>query len=119
MKADDVRRAAAAPQRRMVRRLLCSDLITVHWQTQRGVARRETVVIEDYSPAGASLSAEAKIEPGTAITLRTHLESFGALVRRCERRDDGYLLGVEFDQPRLEENSFLPDHLFDPNELGI
>ena len=109
----------AIHDRRVAPRLLCSDLITVHWGNGRGIGRQEAAVIEDYSPTGASISIEVRIEPGTPVVLRAEQESFGAVVKRCERRDKGYLLGIEFDHPRLNEDSFVPDHLFDPNELGI
>jgi hypothetical protein len=105
--------------RREYRRLLCSDLITVHWGSGRGSVFREAAVLEDYSATGASLYIVSKIEPGVAITIRTALESFGALVLRCVWREDGYLLGVEFDEPRVEGVAFMPDHLLDPEELGI
>ena len=108
---------ADSRNRRTADRLLCSDLITVRWSGGRGIQRREAAVIEDYSPVGASLSIETKIEPGTAITLQTDWETFGAVVRHCQWRDQAYLLGIEFDEPRLEEDSFVPDHLLDPNEL--
>ncbi len=99
-------------------RLLCADLITVHWGTGRGTARREAAVIEDYSPTGASLFIEVKIDPGIAVTLVTPRESLAAVVRRCERREQGYLLGIEFDKPQNNETAFIPDHLLDPRELG-
>ena len=109
----------SAADRRKYCRLLCSDLITVHWGSGRGFARRETAVLEDYSAVGASLFIAVKIDTGAAITIRTPEESFGALVRRCEWRDNGYLLGIEFDRPRPEGDPFTPDHLVDPEELGI
>lgn len=104
--------------RRGTHRLLCADLITVHWGTGRGTSRREAAVIEDYSPTGASLFIEVKIEPGIDVTLVTPQETLGAVVRRCERREQGYLLGLEFDKPRNKEGAFIPDHLLDLRELG-
>ncbi len=105
--------------RRKSHRLLCSDLISVHWNNGRGFALQEEAVIEDYSSTDASLFMAVKIEPGVAIKIRTDWESFGALVQRCAWRDNGYLLGIEFDEPRPESASFTPDHLVDPEELGI
>ena len=105
--------------RRKSHRLLCSDLITVSWEGGRGYRFREAAVLEDYSPTGASLYMPVKIEPGTEIAIRTSWESFGAQVRRCEWRDDGYLLGIEFDIPRHEKSPFVPDHLVDPKDLGL
>jgi hypothetical protein len=104
--------------RRSNRRLLCSDLITLHWKTERGASRQEIAVLEDYSAHGAGLYISVKIESGMDITVRTAWESFGARVRRCIWRDDGYLLGIEFNEPRPDE-AFEPDHLVDPAELGI
>lgn len=112
---------APAPvrDRRVAHRLLCSGLISVHWGNGRGIGRQEAAVIEDYSPTGASISIEVRIEPGTAIVLRTDQESFGAVVKRCEWRDKGFLWGIEFDHPRLDEDSFIPEHILDPTEIGI
>jgi|ERR1035438_2010892 hypothetical protein len=120
IKADNTYAAHRDPEnRRKSHRLLCSDLITVHWGSGRGFGRKEAAVLEDYSPTGASLYIDVKIEPGTAVTIRTDWESFGAQVHRCVWRDNGYLLGVEFDQPRMEETCFVPDHLVDPNDIGL
>jgi hypothetical protein len=113
---------AEAPEsenRRKAHRLLCSDLITVHWGSGRGYGVQEAAVLEDYSPTGASLYIAVPIEPGVAVTIHTTGESFGAQVLRCEWRDNGYLVGIEFDKPRLEESPFLPDHLVDPQDLGL
>jgi len=107
-----------AGNRRGSHRLLCADLITVHWGTGRGTGRREAAVIEDYSPIGASLFIEVKIEPGIEVTIVTPQESLRAVIRRCERREQGYLLGVEFDKPRNKEGAFIPDHLLDPRDLA-
>jgi hypothetical protein len=112
----------AAPEpdnRRKSHRLLCSDLITVHWGSGRGYGLQEAAVLEDFSPTGASLYIAVEIQSGAAVTIRTAGESFGAQVLRCEWRDNGYLLGIEFDKPRHEESSFLPDHLVDPKDLGL
>ena len=108
-----------AENRRRSHRLLCADLITVHWATGRGTARREFAVLEDYSAAGASLSIEARIEPATAVTIGVAGDSFRAVVRRCESREHGYLVGVEFDEPDRTQHAFIPDHLVDPRELGL
>lgn len=104
--------------RRRSHRLLCSDLISVRWEGQRGRTCREAAVLEDYSPTGASLSIETRIDPGIAVTIVTAWESFGAIVRRCEWRDRGYFLGIEFDEPRSHETAFVPDHLLDPGEFN-
>jgi hypothetical protein len=117
---NDICLAGAEPDnRRKSYRLLCSDLIRVHWGSGRGVGLQEAAVLEDYSPTGASLYIPVKIEPGVAITIRTAWDCFTALVRRCEWRENGYLLGIEFDEPRLEETAFLPDHLVDPKDVGL
>jgi hypothetical protein len=105
--------------RRYQRRLLCSDLITVRWSTGRGFAQQEVAVLEDYSETGAGLFLIRKIDAGVPILLQTQWESFGAWVRHCEWRENGYLLGVEFDNPRPEDTAFVPDHLVDLTELGL
>ncbi len=101
------------------RRLLCSDLVMICWAGARGFPREEVAVLEDYSSKGAGLFLPVKIEPGVSITLRTEWESFGATVRHCSWRENGYLLGVEFDQPRDDSEVFVPEHLVDIADLGI
>ena len=120
IKFNDFHRPQADPDiRRSHRRLLCSDLITLHWKTDRGVPLQEVAVLEDYSANGAGLYVTSKIEPGAEITIRTAWESFGASVRRCIWRDDSYWLGVEFHVPRPEGGTFEPDHLLIPHDLGL
>ncbi|HVY93317.1 MAG TPA: hypothetical protein VHA14_11230 [Bryobacteraceae bacterium] len=100
-------------------RLLCADLVEVEWLTDRGQSCRESAVLEDYSRAGGALSIAVGIAPGTAITIHAGQESFGACIRYCLWRDNGYVAGVEFDHPWRGGTSFTPAHLFDPKLLGI
>ena len=111
--------SSATTEGRKYRRLLCSDLITVHWASGRGFAREEVAVLEDYSANGAGLYITTRIEPGEAVTIRTAGEAFGGQVKRCTWRDDAWLLGIEFDETRSGEALFQPDHLVDPEELGF
>jgi hypothetical protein len=120
MKRSETHSADANPRRaRGYRRLLCSDLITVQWRNERGNLREEAAVLEDYSATGAGMYIATRIEPGVAITICTDWESFVGWVRRCVWRDNGYLLGIEFDEPRPEEALFTPDHMLDPEDLGL
>jgi len=119
MPADNDSKGNDLNNRRDRRRLLCSDLITVRWSSGRGFAQEEVAVLEDYSHTGAGLFLSRKIDAGVSIRLRTDWESFGAWVRHCEWRENGYILGVEFDEPRPEDGAFVPDHLVDPAEIGL
>ena len=106
-------------EQRTDRRLLCSDLVTVRWTGVRGFAREEVAVLEDYSKIGAGLFMPVKIDPGMSITLRTEWESIAATVRHCSWRENGYVLGVEFDRPRAGDEVYMPEHLLDLSDLEL
>lgn len=106
-------------EQRTDRRLLCSDLVTVRWIGAREFQREEVAVLEDYSKIGAGLFMPVRIDPGTTISVRTGWESIAAIVRHCSWRDDGYLLGIEFEQARDGEEVYVPEHLLDPADLEI
>lgn len=101
------------------RRLLCSDLVTVCWTGVRGFPREEVAVLEDYSSIGAGLFLTVKIDPGVPVRLRTEWESFSGMVKHCAWRENGYLLGIEFDQPRSDSEAYTPDHLLDLADLSL
>jgi hypothetical protein len=105
--------------RRDRRRLLCSDLVTVRWSSGRGFAHVEVAVLEDYASTGAGIFLTRKIDPGVSITVRTERESFGAWVKHCVWRENGYILGVEFDEPRPDNGPFVPSHLLDLSTLDL
>jgi len=104
-------------EHRTDRRLLCSDLVTVRWTGARGFTREEVAVLEDFSRIGAGLFMAAKINPGMPIRIRTEWESIPATVRHCSWRENGYVLGVEFDQPRDGDKLYVPEHLLDLADL--
>lgn len=85
----------------------------------RGFPREEVAVLEDYSRVGAGLFLPFRIDQGVAITVHTEWESFGATVRHCAWRDNGYLLGVEFHEPRPDGEVYMPDHLLDLGDLEV
>src|SRR5580704_13883136 len=102
-----------AQSRRGARRLLCADLINLSWDSGRGFARKSVALIEDYSVTGASLVLGTPIDPGISVRLSSPAESFGAVVRYCAARENEYLIGIEFDNPRSESVPFVPDNLLD------
>jgi hypothetical protein len=106
-------------QQRRGQRLLCSDLVKICWSAGRGYAREEMAVLEDYSRVGAGLFLTSRIEPGVSIRLRTDWEAFGATVRHCAWRENGYSLGIEFDEPRPDDGIYVPDHLLDLADLDL
>lgn len=107
------------PNQRSHRRLLCSDLVSVCWIGARGFPREEIAVLEDYSRIGAGLFLTVRIDPGVSINLRTEWETFGATVVHCSWRENGYLLGVAFNQPRTDTEIYVPEHLLDLADLEL
>lgn len=103
-------------ERRTEPRLLCSDLLRLSWRLPSGSRRKETAVIEDFSSGGASVFLSAPIEPPAEVTLLSGDHVYHGVARHCERRPNGYVVGVEFE-PGSCVAGFAPQHLLDPARL--
>ena len=103
--------------RRETPRLLCSDLLTIRWDSGRGFAREGVAVLEDFSAAGASLAFESRITPGCAIRLSAPSASVPGIVQHCTWTDGRYIIGVKFNEISPAGAAFTPDHVLDPAAL--
>jgi hypothetical protein len=105
--------------RRFEVRLLCADVVEVHWKTN-GRNHHCTAGLEDISPSGACLQLERPVPPLTKVRIRHEGGELTGTVKYCTLRDIGYFLGVEFEPGcRWSEGSFRPRHLLDPRRLKI
>ncbi len=105
-------------ERRAEPRLLCADLIDVHWVDQSGRQRHQVANLEDISHAGACLQLDTPIPEQTLLRLMHPKSELVGRVRYCIFRDTGYFLGVQFEPGcRWSERRFRPKHLLDPRRL--
>lgn len=105
-------------ERRAEPRMLCADLIEVHWTDERGQPHRALANLEDISHSGACLQLDAPIAEDTLLRLcHPKLELTGR-VRYCIFRDTGYFVGLKFEPgSQWTQRRFRPKHLLDPRRL--
>lgn len=105
-------------ERRVGYRMLCADLVTVHWRDARGRSRKAVANLEDISPRGACLELAKPLEDGRLIRIIAGTGELCARVRHIRRAETGYLHGVEFEPGQVwSADEFLPQHLLDPRSL--
>jgi hypothetical protein len=105
--------------RRSEPRLLCADVLQVHWKMPNGhKSRSATALLEDISTSGACLQMEEEVPVGSSIYWKSPNQEFGGRVRYCEYREIGFFVGVEFAPgSKWSQTSFEPQHLLDVNQL--
>ncbi len=104
--------------RRVEPRMLCADLVDVHWKDQSGKTKRLVANLEDISLSGACLQVEKSIPLKTNIRISLPKGELKGVVRYCVYREIGYFLGIEFEggsQWSLQD--FKPQHMLDPRRL--
>jgi hypothetical protein len=105
--------------RRVEPRLLCADLVDVHWKDDAGRARRAVANLEDISLSGACIQIDKPIPLKTKVRIIYPKGALSGTVRYCVYREIGYFLGVEFEMgSRWSKQSFKPQHLLDPRKLA-
>src|SRR5216683_2502381 len=106
------------PERRLESRLLCADMVEVHWKDRSGWKRQSTAMLEDISPSGACLQFEVPVPLNTTLRIRYAKGRLEGHVRYCSYRDMSYWVGLEFaPEARWSEQSFRPKHLLDMQKL--
>lgn len=109
-------------------RMLCSDLVTLEWQSDAGNWRRTIANLEEISPSSASLQTDARI-PRLA-RVRIHFterpvteaqppcELRGKMVSRTYFKGIGHFVEVRFDRDcKWSEKVYRPKHLLNPLAL--
>ena len=106
-------------ERRAERRLLCSNLVQVSWAATNGARHAEFGVLEDLSTSGFGLSMhfDAPLECGTELSILANRQRFAGRVVQCSRREDGYLVGLELDEPCEEVDGL--EHVLDVTLLDL
>jgi hypothetical protein len=100
--------------RRSESRMLCADMLEVHWKDETGKDRQAMALLEDISPSGACLHLEIPIPNDTQIHLEFPKQKCSGTTRYCVYREIGYFVGVEFE-PGFEwsKKTYRPQHLLD------
>jgi len=105
-------------EKRSEPRFLCSDLVTLRWSDGPRRERRETVVLENISASGACVQAEVSVPESMRAWLVCGNVEFAGYVRSCYRRDEGYFVGIAFDEDsKWSIAKFKPEHLLDPRKV--
>jgi hypothetical protein len=99
-------------------RMMCADMVEVHWEDERKQPQRALALLEDISPSGACLQLENALPLGTEVHWDFPKQSFAGHVRYCDYREIGFFVGVEFsDACRWSKKAFKPLHLLDLERL--
>lgn len=104
--------------RRIEPRMLCADLVDIHWKDPNSRSRRGVANLEDISLSGACLQVERPVPLGSSIRITYPSGELIGQVKYCVFREIGYFLGVEFDPSnRWSQRAYRPQHLLDPRRL--
>jgi hypothetical protein len=105
-------------ERRLEPRMLCADLIDVHWTDKSGRRRSALANLEDISLSGACLQMDAPVPHETVVRIAHPKTELAGRVRYCVFRETGYFVGVQFEPGfRWTRRHFRPKHLLDPRRL--
>lgn len=106
--------------RRIEARMLCADMVDVHWKDKTGRMRKGVANLEDISLSGACLQFDQPVPLQTEVRISYPKGELLGKVRYCVYREIGYFLGIEFDPGcRWSSRHFKPQHLLDPRRLVI
>lgn len=105
-------------ERRLHRRLLCADLVTIHWKEDGGKARKAVANLEDISLSGACLQLDQPIPLNIPVRITVPNGQMTGVCRYCVYREIGYFVGIEFAAgSNWTRKLFKPQHMFDPTRL--
>ena len=104
--------------RRIEPRMLCADLIDVHWKDKSGQNHSALANLEDISISGLCLQMDIPVPHETRLRIAHPKTELEGRVRYCVFRETGYFLGVQFEPGfRWTQRRFRPKHLLDPRHL--
>jgi len=104
--------------RRAEPRLLCADLVEIHWTEKSGRNRHCAANLQDISRSGLGLQVERPVPLLATVRIIHEGGELTGRVKSCVLREAAYSLGVEFEPGfRWSPGSFRPRHLLNPRRL--
>ncbi|MCC7154403.1 MAG: PilZ domain-containing protein [Bryobacterales bacterium] len=104
--------------RRKDLRLLCADLLDVHWRDKTGRSRKAVANLEDISIHGSCLQLDVPLPVTTRVVIRYPKGELAGVVKYCHYREIGYFVGVQFEPgSKWSRTRFKPLHMLDPTSL--
>ena len=101
---------------RRSQREMCSDLVQIAWLDQGGRRFSEVGLIEDVSHGGVCLNLDLPVPAGATVCIHTKGLHGEARVCYCEPGQDGYLVGLEFQEGLTwDREKWQPKHLLSQN----
>jgi hypothetical protein len=105
-------------ERRSEVRMLCADMVELHWTDSGGNDCCVMALLEDISPSGACLQLETAVPLNAEVHWRSPKQEFSGHVRYCVYREIGYFLGVVFEPTsKWSKKTYKPQHLLDLKRL--
>jgi PilZ domain len=109
-----------AVEQRIDPRMMCAELVEVHWNDKAGRLHRDIANLEDISLSGACVQLETHVQKGTRVTVNYGDGEMPATVRYCLYRDLSYFLGLQFEEGcKWSTKRFRPQYMLDPRELVL
>ncbi len=105
-------------EKRAETRMLCSELVDIHWKDCTGRQRSALANLEDISGSGVCLQMDSPVPLDTALRICHSKGEFQGSVRYCLYREIGYFLGVQFAPGcQWSPQAYQPQHLLDLRDL--
>lgn len=101
------------PDSAPIRRLLCSDLVSIARRSGRGALQAIRGNLEEIGERSALVLADAAIAPGTSVTVACEAHELKGIIKscRCERLL-GFFVEVQLTpEYRQSERWFTPEHV--------
>lgn len=108
----DMKLKANMKECRSEHRMLCADLVEVHWSDKKGQPCSTMANLEEISVRGAHLVLDVAVPVNTDLVLRMKQGDVSARVQDCHHEADfGFALSVQLSQKSRWKSH--PRHLFD------
>jgi hypothetical protein len=105
-------------ERRVEPRLMCADMVDVHWKNESGAERQASALLEDISTSGACLNLDSPLPLGADVVIEYRKGRFEGSVCYCFFREIGYYVGVHFEPAsKWSPREYRPRHLLDLKRL--
>ena len=102
-------------EKRSEPRMLCAELVQVHWKDDSGRTKRVAGNLEDISVSGVCVQLEHPVPKGARLRIVVRHKVMHGRIAWCVRTATGYYAGVRLNaDSRWSRRVFLPQHFLDP-----